>query len=514
MNLSLKYQQVLCNNDNDNENENDKRNNLNRNNRKNQKRTIINRQKNSNNKHPNFVDDSSDNDLNNFLLLIGIKPSLNQPPQKNNEISNNDGENNKNNDECNNPLCDHKTYAENSNLPQLSTITEINYVSDLIEVGKSYHCKKNTTFHGMDLKIMFNLVNPLTKLDNMVGMNSIKQTLVDQILFFLQGHYKKTKCNTCQKCIFNLECTNTQNDMMHTVIAGSPGTGKTELGKLMGEIYKAMGILSKGTFKSVSRSDLIGEYLGHTAVKTQKVIDECSGGVLFIDEAYSLGNSEGRDSFSKECIDTLNRNLSEKRDMLCIIAGYKDQLDRCFFKYNEGLNRRFTFRYEILPYNYKELFEIFEKKVNADEWKLYYNNIDVDKETEKDKILKLFEANISAFPNFGGDIETLLFKCKIFHSRQCVLKNNEMRRVLTYDDIANGMELLKTQRGDDHETIKQKQKEEERKEKEEEKKLDREEWRKERKREREEYKEEEKLKEEKDKEKRQKRRENTINIYK
>jgi hypothetical protein len=385
----------------------------------------------------------------------------------------------------------------------------------------------------MDLKLMCDLVNPLTKLNNMIGMDSVKQNIVDQILFFLQGHYKKQKCGTCTKCTFNLPCLNSQNDMMHTVIAGSPGTGKTELGKLMGELYKAMGILSKGTFKSVSRADLIGEYLGHTAVKTQKVIDECAGGVLFIDEAYSLGNSEGRDSFSKECIDTLNRNLSEKRDMLCIIAGYKDQLDRCFFKYNEGLNRRFTFRYEIVPYNHEELFLIFEGKVKADEWKLYYNELPQDQQAEeRNRVLKLFEENIKACPNFGGDIETLLFKCKITHSRRCIFSNGETRRVLSYDDLKKGLELLEAQRGDDKETIKQKQKIEERKERAEERAEDRKaqreeqkeerekeraEWKEDRKREREEarkeHKEEEQKEEEKERAKRQKRRENTINIY-
>lgn len=485
----------------------------------------------------NNDDDDAEDDLGNkFLILIGIKP---QGPSGGGNVPmiTNGGGNGPNEDptksECNNPLCDHKTFEECDSLPNIPKISHISHVSQLIEIGKSYHCKKHTQFAGMDLKLLCNLVVPLTKLNNMIGMETVKQNIVDQILFFLQGHYKKQKCGTCSKCSFNLPCQNAQNDMMHTVIAGSPGTGKTELGKLMGELYKAMGILSKGTFKSVSRADLIGEYLGHTAVKTQKVIDECAGGVLFIDEAYSLGNSEGRDSFSKECIDTLNRNLSEKRDMLCIIAGYKDQLDRCFFKYNEGLNRRFTFRYEIIPYNFEELFLIFEGKVMSDEWKLYYNQLEEpNKNEERNRVLKLFEENVKAFPNFGGDIETLLFKCKITHSRRCIFESNETRRVLSYDDLKKGLELLETQRGDDKDTIKQKQKIEERKERaeeraedrkaqreemKEEKEKERKEWKEDRKREREEareeHKEEEKKEEEKEREKRQKRRENTINVY-
>jgi SpoVK/Ycf46/Vps4 family AAA+-type ATPase len=175
-------------------------------------------------------------------------------------------------------------------------------------------------------------------------MRSVKDNIINQIVFFLQG--------------LNNEDPD-KNDMMHTVITGPPGVGKTELGKILGKVYKAMGILSSDKMKIVSRSDLVGKYLGHTAKKTQEVIDECKGGIMFIDEAYSLGNKEGRDSFAKECIDTINQNLTERRDFLCIIAGYRDALDDCFFSYNEGLKRRFSFRYDIEAYDANELKHIF-----------------------------------------------------------------------------------------------------------------------------------------------------------
>ena len=84
---------------------------------------------------------------------------------------------------------------------------------------------------------------------------------------------------------------------MHTVIYGPPGTGKTEIAKIIGRIFSRLGILTKGTFRKVTRADLIAGYLGQTAIKTKDVIKECLGGVLFIDEAYALGNSEKRDSF-------------------------------------------------------------------------------------------------------------------------------------------------------------------------------------------------------------------------
>ena len=117
----------------------------------------------------------------------------------------------------------------------------------------------------------------------------------------------------------------------------------------------------KNIFKIAKRSDLVGQYVGHTAIKTQKIINSAFGGVLFIDEAYSLG---GDDAFSKECINTINQNLSENGDkFICIIAGYPAEIERCFFSQNEGLKRRFPFKYNIEKYDSKELSQIFENKV-------------------------------------------------------------------------------------------------------------------------------------------------------
>jgi ATPases of the AAA+ class len=338
-------------------------------------------------------------------------------------------------EECRNLLCNHKTAKEDPTPVQLPNIREINTIDDLITLGKSYHCKKNTKFSGMSLRLMCNLISPLSEFKNLIGMSEIKENMVNQILHFLREQYSKTKCGTCVNCCANSPCINKNMDMMHTVITGPPGVGKTEVGKILGKVYKELEVLSVGHFTCVSRADLIGEYLGHTAIKTQEVIDKCNGGILFIDEAYSLGSDESRDSFSKECIDTLNKNLSERRDFLCIIAGYKDKLEKCFFVINDGLKRRFSFSYDIKPYTYEDLLNIFELKVKLAGWKLYYS----ENENMKSKIIELFKKNSGNFPNYGGDIETLFLKCKIYHNKKCALENDEKRKTLSYADINNGL---------------------------------------------------------------------------
>jgi len=329
--------------------------------------------------------------------------------------------------ECKNPLCNHKTLSEDPT-PIIPLKMEcIQNIDDLIELGKTYHCKKNTEFNKINLRLLCNLVQPLTELKNLIGMKTVKENIVNQILFFIQGFNKTQKCNKCIDCSYNLPCVKNTEDMLHTVISGPPGVGKTELGKILAKVYKEMGILSKGHFITANRSDLIGKYLGHTAEKTQNKINEALGGVLFIDEAYSLGHKENRDSFSKECIDTINQNLTEKRDLLVIIAGYEDQLEQCFFKVNEGLNRRFTFRYNIDKYDAEELQQIFLGKVKMANWTMVKN----------EDTTEFFKKNVNSFPNFGGDIETLFLNAKIHNGRRMVF-SSEPPKTLSKEDVENG----------------------------------------------------------------------------
>jgi SpoVK/Ycf46/Vps4 family AAA+-type ATPase len=298
---------------------------------------------------------------------------------------------------------------------------EIQSVSDLLKLIEDYTLDEKIEYN-INLESIHNIKEPLIELNNMIGMRDLKENIVDQILYFSQNLHKITH---------NGE---TSGDYMHTVIYGPPGTGKTEIARIMGKIYSKMGILKRGIFKKVTRSDLIAGYLGQTAMKTKDVINDCLGGVLFIDEAYALGNSEKRDSFSKECIDTLCEALSAHKDnLMVIIAGYENELKECFFNYNQGLDSRFTWRFKTEDYKTKELFDIFLKKVKDIGWS-------IDNEA-KNINESWFERNRDYFKYFGRDMEVLLSKIKIAHSKRVFCKSAEEKTKITFCDLEKGFEL-------------------------------------------------------------------------
>jgi len=292
---------------------------------------------------------------------------------------------------------------------------EINNLEDLIKLAEKYPLKFDVEYN-INMEAIHNIKKPVTELNNMIGMNKLKSSILDQILYFVQEFH--TQANS--------------QDFMHTVIYGPPGTGKTETAKIMGKIFSNLGILKKKTFTKATRADLIAGYLGQTALKTRDMIEKSIGGVLFIDEAYALGNPEKRDSFAKECIDTLCEGLSDNKDkLMVIIAGYEKELKNCFFAYNQGLDSRFTWRFNTDDYTYKELFLIFKKKVNEIGWTL------------DDSIKnKWFKEKMDYFTYFGRDIETLLAKTKIAHGRRvfCLKKEDKMK--ITVKDLEKGFEAF------------------------------------------------------------------------
>jgi len=289
----------------------------------------------------------------------------------------------------------------------------VNNIKDLIAIGKTLKIYKN-----IDNVTLWQIVPYLEELDKMVGMNSLKETVFYQVLYYLQ----------------NMHSRNKNQEYLHTIITGNAGCGKTTIAKIMGKLYTNLGVLSKrdNTFTIGYRDDFVAEYVGQTAVKTRKFLESCLGGVLFIDEVYALGpGQKDKDSFSKEAIDTINVFLSEhKNDFCCIVAGYKDEIKKCFFSVNQGLERRFPWRHDIEEYSEEDLYRIFIKMIEDTKWEL-------TEEITKQFIIQIIKDNRDLFKHTGGSIETFISKLKMIHSKRVFPLGKEVKFKFTKEDLNN-----------------------------------------------------------------------------
>lgn len=284
--------------------------------------------------------------------------------------------------------------------------------ADVLQLLAEHEYKEDTEYN-IDLQALHQIRPELQELDRMVGITKFKDAVLDQLLYFVQNlHIGK------------------EPDFMHTVLCGPPGTGKTEIAKILGRIYSKVGILKNGVYKKVCRSELIAGYLGQTAIKTRKVINECLGGCLFIDEAYSLASPGDGDSYSKECLDTLCEALSDhKGELMVIIAGYEKELNETFFRANRGLESRFIWRFVLEEYSAKELADIFNKKIVENDWNQGMTTAELE---------TWFHQHRKQFRNFGRDMELLFTYSKIAHGRRIFGKSADIRKQLTKADIETG----------------------------------------------------------------------------
>ena len=156
---------------------------------------------------------------------------------------------------------------------------------------------------------------------------------------------------------------------LHMMFKGNPGTGKTTVARLIGKLFQKMNVLSKGHLIEAERADLVGEYIGHTAQKTRDLIKKSIGGILFIDEAYSLGRG-GEKDFGKEAIDTLVKHMEDKQhEFILILAGYSREMDY-FLTLNPGLHSRFPLVIDFPDYSISQLMEIGERMLKEKEYTL------------------------------------------------------------------------------------------------------------------------------------------------
>ncbi|BCV21206.1 AAA family ATPase [Moorella sp. Hama-1] len=185
----------------------------------------------------------------------------------------------------------------------------------------------------------------LAELDKMVGLEAVKN-LVKELRAFVEIQQRRRR-----------EGLVTASTVMHMIFKGNPGTGKSTVARLMGRLFKEMGVLSQGQLVEVERADLVGEYIGHTAHKAREQLKKAVGGILFIDEAYSLARG-GEKDFGREAIDVLVKGMEDYRDnLILILAGYREEMDY-FLETNPGLRSRFPIQLDFPDYTVPELLAI------------------------------------------------------------------------------------------------------------------------------------------------------------
>ena len=265
-----------------------------------------------------------------------------------------------------------------------------------------------------------------SELDELIGFEDVKSQ-IEQILNFVK--VKKNKGNM---------------PMLHMVFEGNPGTGKTTIARIIGKIFAENKILSdENKFVEVDREKLVGKYVGWTASKTKEAVEEAKGGVLFVDEAYSLVNDDSHRDFGYEAIDTLIKEMEDNRDNLCVIfAGYTNEMEK-LLKSNPGFESRIQFKIKFPDYKSEELYKVFVKLCHKENYKLSSNL--------KDIIIKYFEDEKKK-ENFSNArcVRNLFEKVEFEQASRIVKEKNLKNSKIIREDVIKAIEKCKS----NNETIK------------------------------------------------------------
>ena len=222
------------------------------------------------------------------------------------------------------------------------------------------------------------------ELDGYIGLDAVKSE-VNDLINLVTVHEMRRKHDLP-----------TVDLSLHMVFSGNPGTGKTMIARLMAKIYRSLGILSKGQLTEVDRSGLVAGYVGQTAIKTSKVIEQALGGVLFIDEAYTLSSGGGND-FGQEAIDTLLKAMEDHRDdLVVVVAGYDGLMDD-FIHSNPGLESRFNRFLHFDDYTIDQMMDIFRMRCGKSRYTL-----SPEAEEKVRALIKAESADVISFGNARG----------------------------------------------------------------------------------------------------------------